>query len=75
VVGLAHWGPDSLIPNITPHAPPAHRVAESRIEIVDPYVLILVLSAMAATALGLAAVVTRRPAADNRSSAERLGRP
>jgi hypothetical protein len=73
VVGLAHWGPDSLIPNITPHALPANRVAESRIEIVDPYVLILILSALAATALSLAAVVTRRPAVDNRSSAERLG--
>ena len=39
---------------------PATASAESRIEIVDPYVLIFVLSAMAATALGLAAVVTRR---------------
>ncbi|MFC7534331.1 hypothetical protein ACFQV6_37200 [Actinoplanes sp. GCM10030250] len=59
VVLLAHWGPDSLIPAITPHAMPANRVAESRIEIVDPYVLILVLSAVAATALSLTAVVTR----------------
>lgn len=41
------------------------------IEIVEPYVLILVLSAMAATALGLAAVVTSRPAAFHRPSAER----
>jgi hypothetical protein len=73
VVGLAHWGPDILILAITPHPFPGNRVAESRIEIVDPYVLILVLSAMAATALGLAAVVTRRPAADHRPSAERAG--
>jgi hypothetical protein len=60
VVGLAHWAPDSLIPAITPHALPADRVAESRIEIVDPYVLLLVLSGIAATALALAAVVTRK---------------
>lgn len=70
VVGLARWGPAGLIPDITPHALPADRLAESRIEIVDPYVLILVLSAIAATALALAAVVTRRPAADHRPSAE-----
>jgi hypothetical protein len=61
VLLLAQWGPDSVIPAITPHALPGHRVAESRIEIVDPYVLILVVSAMAATALSLAAVLTRRP--------------
>jgi hypothetical protein len=52
-----HQG-SSLIPNITPHALPANRVAKSRIEIVDPNVLILALSPIAATALGLAAVVT-----------------
>ena len=73
VVGLAHWGPDSLIPNITPHALPADRVAESRIEIVDPYVLMLVLSGLTATALSLAAVVTRRPVAGARLGRERLG--
>jgi hypothetical protein len=73
VVGLAHWGPDSLIPNITPHALPGHRIAESRIEIVDPYVLILVLSGLTATALGLAAVITRRPVPGKRSGRERLG--
>jgi len=60
VAGLAQWAPDSLIPAITPHALPADRIAESRIEIVDPYVLLLVLSGIAATALGLAAVVTRK---------------
>jgi hypothetical protein len=73
VVVLAHWGPDSLIPHITPHALPADRIAESRIEIVDPYVLILVLSGLTATALGLAAVLTRRPAAGRRSGLERVG--
>jgi hypothetical protein len=64
VVALAHWGPDGVIPDVTPHALPADRVAESRIEIVDPYVLLLVLGAVASTALSLVAVVTRRPVAD-----------
>jgi hypothetical protein len=73
VVALAQWGPDSLIPSITPHALPADRIAESRIELVDPYVLILVLSALTATALSLAAVLTRQPATGNRSSGQRLG--
>jgi hypothetical protein len=61
VVLLARWGPDSVIPAIVPHALPAHRVDASRTEIVDPYVLVLILGAVAATALGAAAVVTRRP--------------
>jgi hypothetical protein len=61
VIVLAEWGPASLIPAITPHALPGHRVAESRIEIVDPYVLVLVVGAVLATVLGLAAVLTRRP--------------
>jgi hypothetical protein len=71
VLLLAHFGPDSLIPDITPGALPGQHISESRVEIVDPYVLILVLAAVAATALGLAAVVTRRPAepADDRARA------
>ncbi|BEL03316.1 hypothetical protein Q0Z83_015070 [Actinoplanes sichuanensis] len=56
VVALAHWGPDALIPNVTPHAPAGRQIAESRIEIVDPYIVVLVLSAVAATALSLTAV-------------------
>jgi hypothetical protein len=61
VLLLARFGPDSLIPDITPAALPGQHISESRIEIVDPYVLMMVLSAVAATALGVAAVVTRRP--------------
>jgi hypothetical protein len=61
VVLLAHFGPDSLIPAITPHALPGYQVSESRIELVDPYVLILILGAAAAAALSLTAVITRRP--------------
>ena len=60
VLLLAHLGPDRIIPDVTPQALPGQHLSESRIEIVDPYVLILVLGGIAATALGLAAVVTRR---------------
>lgn len=60
---LAGYGPDSIIPHITPYALPADRISESRIEIVDPYVLLLVLGGLAGAALALAAVFTRRPAA------------
>ncbi|MFC4066558.1 hypothetical protein [Actinoplanes subglobosus] len=70
VVGLARWGPASLIPDVTPHAPVARRVAESRIEIVDPYVLVMVLSAVAAAAFSLTAVFSRR---SPESSGEPLG--
>jgi hypothetical protein len=57
---LARYGPDTLIPAITPHALPADRVSESRIELVDPYIRVLVLGTLTATALGVAGVVTRR---------------
>jgi hypothetical protein len=63
VLLLARFAPDSLIPDITPAALPGQHISESRSEIVDPYVVILMLSVMAATALGLAAVITRRPGA------------
>ncbi|GIE76791.1 hypothetical protein Aph02nite_27410 [Actinoplanes philippinensis] len=60
VLVLAHWGPDALIPDVTPQAPAARRIAESRIEIVDPYIMVLVLAALAATAMSLTAVLARR---------------
>jgi hypothetical protein len=66
VGALAQWGPDWLIPAISPHALPADRVANSRIEIVDPYVLILVLSGAAATVTSAVAVITRRRGGDRR---------
>jgi hypothetical protein len=68
---LAHVGPDSLIPDITPGALPGQHISESRVEIVDPYVLILFLAGAAASVLGLAAVATRRPVAGNSPGAER----
>jgi hypothetical protein len=61
LVLLAHHGPDRLIPAVTPDALPGHRISESRIEIVDPYMLVLMLGAVTATMLSAAAVVTRRP--------------
>jgi len=70
VLLLAHLGPDSLIPDITPAALPGQHISESRVEIVDPYVLILFLAGAAATVLGLAAVATRRPVTGNSPGVE-----
>jgi len=61
VAVLAGYGPASLIPDITPHAlTPADRIAESRIEIHDPYVAVLVLGCLLAAALSAASVATRQ---------------
>ncbi|GIE31007.1 hypothetical protein Ait01nite_040520 [Actinoplanes italicus] len=60
VVTLAHWGPDTIVPDVTPQAPEALRIPESRIEMVDPYVLILVLGALAAAALSVVTALNRR---------------
>jgi hypothetical protein len=61
---LAAYSPAGLIPDLHPHAlTPAARVAESRIEIHDPYVGLAFLSALLATVLSVAGLVTRRPAA------------
>ena len=67
---LAKFGPAGLIPDLHPHAlTPAARVAESRIEIHDPYVGVAFLGALLATALSVAGLVTRRPAAAHPTSA------
>ena len=64
VAVLARYGPSSLIPNITPHAlTPADRISESRIEINDPYVGVLVLGCLLAAALSAVSIVTRQRAA------------
>jgi hypothetical protein len=62
VVALARYGPASLIPNITPHAVPTDRISESRIELVDPYIAMVVLGCVLAAALAVVSVATRRPA-------------
>jgi hypothetical protein len=61
VVLLARYGPDAVIPAITPAALAADRVTESRIEIIDPYMLVLALGGVTATALA-AATLPVRPA-------------
>jgi hypothetical protein len=58
---LARFGPDAAIPPLTPYAPPPTRVSESRIELIDPYMLLLALGGLLATALAITGVATRRP--------------
>jgi hypothetical protein len=61
VTGLSRYGPASLIPQIVPHALTlADRLANSRIEIEDPYVALLFLGDPMAAALGGLAAATRR---------------
>jgi len=59
VVLLAHYGPDAAIPAIAPDALAADRMTESRIEIIDPYMLVLALGGVAATILAAASLSTR----------------
>jgi hypothetical protein len=59
---LAHLAPPSMIPNIAIHAlTPAARLAQSRVELVDPYIGVLVLGCVMAAAMGAISVATRRP--------------
>jgi hypothetical protein len=55
VVLLASYGPDSVIPALTPYALPADRVSE----VIDPYVLVLVLGGLVATALAATSLSRR----------------
>jgi hypothetical protein len=62
VWGLARYGPSSLIPDLAPAAlSPADDLAQSRVEINDPYVGLLALGCLAAAALAAVSVATRRP--------------
>ncbi|GAA1530875.1 hypothetical protein GCM10009827_055710 [Dactylosporangium maewongense] len=64
VVLLSVYGPPRLIPDLVPAAlTPADDLANSRIEIQDPYVAMLFLACLSALTLTAAAVTTRRPAA------------
>jgi hypothetical protein len=50
VVVLSSYGPPSLIPDLAPAAlTPADDLAQSRIEVVDPYLWIMLLGAVTAT--------------------------
>jgi len=64
VVLLAGYGPDRLIPDLVPAAlSPADDLANSRIEIEDPYVGLLAVAFLLAVTLSVTSLVTRRPAA------------
>jgi hypothetical protein len=63
VVLLSSYGPPRLIPDLVPAAlSPADDLANSRIEIQDPYVALLFLAGLLAVALCIASIATRRPA-------------
>jgi hypothetical protein len=58
---IASIGPAELIPIVVPRAlPPATQISESRIELVDPYIGLLFLGALAGLLLGIAGLWTRR---------------
>jgi len=62
VVLLSTYGPASLIPDLVPAAlTPADDLANSRIELQDPYVALLFLAGLTAAFLGVTGVVTRAP--------------
>ncbi|HTJ35569.1 MAG TPA: hypothetical protein VL738_20295 [Dactylosporangium sp.] len=63
VLVLSGYGPARLIPDLVPAAlSPADNLANSRIEVQDPYVALLFLAGLAALVLTFASVAGRRPA-------------
>lgn len=63
VIGLSSYGPPSLIPDLAPAAlTPADDLAQSRSEVVDPYIALLLLGSFLAGALTVASIATRQPA-------------
>jgi hypothetical protein len=64
VIGLSSYGPSSLIPDLARAAlTPADDLAQSRDEVVDPYVALLFLGCLLAGVLGVASIATRRQTA------------
>ncbi|MFI5911680.1 hypothetical protein [Dactylosporangium sp. NPDC051541] len=64
VLVLSTYGPARLIPDLVPMAlSPADDLANSRIEVQDPYVALLFLAGLAALVLVVVAAAGRRPAA------------
>jgi hypothetical protein len=62
---LSDYAPARLIPNLVPAAlSPADNLANSRIEVQDPYVALLLLAGLAAIALTAAGLAGRRPRLD-----------
>jgi hypothetical protein len=65
VVLLSSYGPAWLIPDLVPAAlSPADDLANSRIEIQDPYVAMLFLACLSAVGLTVASIAGRRAAVD-----------
>jgi hypothetical protein len=61
VMGLSSYGPPTLIPDLASAAlSPADDLAQSRSEVVDPYIALLFLGSLLAGALSLASIATRR---------------
>ncbi len=59
VFALSTWGPPSLIPDLVPSAlTPADDLAQSRDEVVDPYVAVLFLGCLVAVALSIVSIAT-----------------
>jgi hypothetical protein len=76
VLLLSNYGPAWLIPDLVPMAlSPADDLANSRIEIQDPYVAMLFLACLSALVLTIASIAGRRPSAtaDTVSSTVRIG--
>jgi hypothetical protein len=66
VVLLSTYGPARLIPQLVPAAlSPADQLANSRIEIQDPYVGLLLVAALLASALTVASIATRHLPEEN----------
>jgi hypothetical protein len=64
VAVLTSFGSPWLIPDLVPVAPsPADDLTQSRIELVEPYLWLLLFGSLIALAQGVAALATRRPAA------------
>jgi hypothetical protein len=61
VVVLASAGPPNLIPNLSHGLTPADRLAQSRVEIFEPYMVVLALGSLLAAALSAASIATRQP--------------
>jgi hypothetical protein len=55
VQGLQRFGSARFVPDLTPAALPADRIAESRIEMTDPYIGLLLLGCLLGAALTVAA--------------------
>jgi hypothetical protein len=62
VIAMSSYGPPSLIPDLAAAAlTPADDLAQSRNEVVDPYIALLFLGSLLASALTVASIATRQP--------------